>query len=224
MQRILPQSIKSSVNDMKTREVLASMTLLLTCTTSCSPQGAERNQVQNPPTNMVVVISPSIPDRANCVAALTTWLMGQANCHIRIFDGWEGTQITEFTPPKVKYFRAGAVADRIGTPIHKLVAWNQESIGDASLIGTGALAIPTILERIAQRPTPPERLIFIGSPVYRSPSNPVTDFARPHLRYPSPGHLNDAHSAFSCLGRESSLAGSRVYFLFPKQHSADWPA
>lgn len=209
---------------MKPKALLTSFTLFMACVTGCSPQGNERGQVENAPQNITLVISPSLPDRGNALGLITTFLMRQADCHIQIFDGSDGTQITEFTPSKVKYFRPGAVADRIGVPIQKLIAWRQETAGDPRLLGTGALAIPEVLARIAQSRAAPERLILIGSPIYRSPNSSTNDFTDPQLRYPSVGHLKDPHSPFSCVGRERSLAGTRVYYLFPKEDTSRWPA
>jgi hypothetical protein len=207
---------------MKTFQLTISLALLIMSVGACSPKG--NSQPQKSAQQLVIAISPSLPDRANSLAILTTWLMHQTNANVCVFDGGDGTQITEFTVPQVKYFRPGAVADRIGAPLQKLATWKQDTIGDARLIGTGALALPELLDRISQSHPAPAHLILIGSPVYKSPNHREFDFAEPRLRSPGFGLLLDEKFPLSCVGREQSFADTRVYYLFPKENTVRWPS
>jgi hypothetical protein len=188
----------------------------------CSP---ETSKPKATPTHQVLtLLSPYLKGRQNTLVDLTTWLTHQAGCDEHIFDGEAGTEISRFEVPELTYFSESAVAERISQPLQKLIAWNTETGPVPTLAGTGALDLPKVLERIAGSYPAPERLIIIGSPIYKSPNGTNEDFFTGHFRTPSLGHIHSTNSPFSSIGMEKSLAGTRVYFLYPSEDTSKWPA
>src|SRR5882724_2938723 len=178
----------------------------------CSQQGPR--QEENAPRDVVIAIS---PDLSEVVIPTVAWLTHQANCRVRVYDGSSANQLTEFAVPKAEYFKESAVARSIGAPLQKWIAWSREKPTNSKLSGSGAVCVPKLLDRLAQEHSMPEHLIILGSPVARFPTETNYDFAEPHLRYPGDGQIQaDGSSPFSCQGKEHSLSGTRIYFLFPR--------
>lgn len=190
--------------------------------TACSPEHTD--QVQNGPRDILIALSPCLSDEEKITQELADWSTHEANTRVRVFDGLSGTLITEFTIPKVKYFKEANVRQRIGAPIQKWFEWSRQKHYDAKLSGSGAICIPKLLDRIAEEHWTPENLIILGSPVARFPLQPNFDFALPSFRYPNDGVIaNSIASPFSSIGKEHSLAGARVYFIFPGVDTTAWP-
>jgi len=186
----------------------------------CSQQGPR--QEENAPRDVVIAIS---PDLSEVVIPTVAWLTHQANCRVRVYDGSSANQLTEFAVPKAEYFKESAVARSIGAPLQKWIAWSREKPTNSKLSGSGAVCVPKLLDRLAQEHSMPEHLIILGSPVARFPTETNYDFAEPHLRYPGDGQIQaDGSSPFSCQGKEHSLSGTRIYFLFPRVDTGSWPS
>jgi hypothetical protein len=172
----------------------------------------------------LIVLDPALKGRQTTLVDLTTWLTRHSGYDVHVFDGGTGIEITHFVVPELTYFRESAVAERIGQPLQKLIAWAQETRPASTLDGTGGLDIPKAFERISESYPAPERLIVLGSPIYKSSKGTNDDFFVGHFRTPSLGHIRAADAPFSAVGMEKSLAGTRVYFLYPSEDTSKWPA
>lgn len=199
----------------------------LLCSVGCSPETAASHLSTasvSSTNDLTVVISPLLKDRPALINQVLDWSVPQPNLPLAFLDGLEATEIASAQVPRVDNFSKETVLYKLRKPLGNLVRWSQEDGPNSSATApSGALSIPKILARLQQSAGHPKYLVFIGSPVLQFPNDPALDFRVPRFRYPSDGHFLSTTSPFSCLGRETSLSGTTVVMVFPKEDTSAWP-
>lgn len=205
------------------KNLLVQLVVGLTLLSGCVPQ--KSRQDENPPREVSLVVSPFLPGDPQAQALqLVAWAIRQANCRFRVYNGWDGLEVTAFTSPHMDYYKEDAAIRRIGAPLQKWMAWSREHSSNTNLAGSGAVSIPKVLALLAQEHSSPENLIIIGSPVARFPNATNYDFALPFFRLPGDGQITgDKTSPFFSPPMDRSLAGTKVFFFYPHIDANAWP-
>lgn len=195
----------------------------LTLLSGCVPQ--KSRQDENPPREVSLVVSPFLPgDPQVQTLQLAAWATRQANCRFRVYNGWDGLEVTSFTSPQMDYYKEEAAMRRIGAPLQKWMAWSRDRSSNTNLSGSGAVSISKVLALLAQEHSSPENLVIIGSPVARFPNATNYDFTQPFFRLPGDGQITgDKRSPFSSEGMEHSIAGTKIFYFYPRIDASAWP-
>lgn len=189
----------------------------------CVPR--KSRQDENPPREVTLVVSPFLPgDPQTQTLQLAAWATRQANCRFRVYNGWDGLEVTSFTSPHMDYYKEDAAMRRIGAPLQKWMAWSRDKSSNTNLSGSGAVSIAKVLALLAQEHSSPENLVIIGSPVARFPNATNYDFAQPFFRFPSDGQITgDKTSPFFSEAMAHSMAGTKVFYFYPRIDASAWP-
>src|SRR5262249_24026675 len=148
--------------------------------------------------------------RPDALLPILSFIAHRPGAQTRFYDGASALQITEFQVPFLKYSSEQAIAIHMAPLVQKLLAWNGTPGPNQKVFGTGALAIPTLLDRISQGQQPPNCLIIVGSPVQDVVTNAPATLV-PH--YLKNGNV---------LQSAQILKDTRVYFLFPDEDMSRW--